>query len=58
MAKDLEEIYWLWNALTGSGSIPLNLILPIQKEMFRGHFFECRDTHLRSLPSATRPSTR
>jgi hypothetical protein len=39
MAKDLEEIYWLWNALVGSESIPPNLILAIQKEMSRGHFF-------------------
>lgn len=39
MAKDLEEIYWLWNALAGSASIPPNLMLAIQKEMFRGHFF-------------------
>jgi hypothetical protein len=39
MAKDLEEIYWLWNTLTSSPSIPPNIVLAIQKEMFRGHFF-------------------
>jgi hypothetical protein len=39
MAKDLEGIYWLWNTLAGSQSIPPNIVLAIQKEMFRGHFF-------------------
>jgi hypothetical protein len=39
MAKDLEEIYWLWNTLAGSQSIPPNVVLAIQKEMFRDHFF-------------------
>ena len=35
MAKDLEEIYWLWNTLASSPSIPPNIVLAIQKEMFR-----------------------
>jgi len=39
MAKDLEETYWLWNTLAGSQSIPPNIVLAIQKEMFRDHFF-------------------
>jgi DNA-binding transcriptional ArsR family regulator len=39
MEKDLEEIYWLWNTLARSASFPHNLIVAIQKEMFRGHFF-------------------
>jgi hypothetical protein len=39
MAKDLEEIYWLWNTLASSSSIQPNIVLAIQKEMFRDHFF-------------------
>jgi Mn-dependent DtxR family transcriptional regulator len=39
MAKDLEEIYWLWNTLASSSSNQPNIVLAIQKEMFRGHFF-------------------
>ena len=41
MAKDLEEIYWLWNtfASSSSSSIPPNIVLAIQKEMFHDHFF-------------------
>jgi hypothetical protein len=41
MAKDLQEIYWLWNTLTSSSSssVPTNIVLAIQKEMFRDHFF-------------------
>ena len=40
MAKDLEEIYWLWNTLnrTNTPDRP-NLVIAIQHEMFRGHFF-------------------
>ena len=40
MAKDLEEIYWLWNTLnrTNVADRP-NLVIAIQHEMFRGHFF-------------------
>jgi len=40
MAKDLEEIYWLWNSLrlTNATTGP-NLVIAIQKEMFSGHFF-------------------
>jgi hypothetical protein len=38
MAKDLEEIYWLWSSLTRRGLKP-NLVVAIQKEMFGGHFF-------------------
>jgi hypothetical protein len=39
MEKDLEGIYWLWNRLARSANVPHNLIVAIQKEMFRGHFF-------------------
>jgi hypothetical protein len=41
MAKDLQEIYWLWNTLTSSSSssVPPNIVLAIQREMFRDHFF-------------------
>lgn len=37
MARDLEEIYWLWDNL-GLTEKP-NLVIAIQKEMFRDHFF-------------------
>jgi hypothetical protein len=41
MAKDLQEIYWIWNTLASSSSysIPPNIVLAIQKEMFHDHFF-------------------
>lgn len=40
MAKDLEEIYWLWNSLRLTDVAPgPNLVIAIQKEMFGGHFF-------------------
>jgi hypothetical protein len=39
MAKDLDLIYWLWNTLARSSDVPHNLVLAIQKEMFRGHLF-------------------
>jgi len=43
MARDLEEMYWLWNSLS-RGTYPEhetkpNLVIAIQKEMFRDHFF-------------------
>jgi hypothetical protein len=38
MAKDMQEIYWLWLSLAKSGNGP-NIVLAIQKEMFTGHFF-------------------
>jgi len=43
MAKDLGEIYWLWNLFSRStpfedGTKP-NIVVAIQKEMFRDHFF-------------------
>ena len=41
MAKDFEEVYWLWNFLsdlTFRAPKP-NLVIAIQKEMFQGHFF-------------------
>jgi hypothetical protein len=40
MARDLEEIYWLWNSLRLTDASPgPNLVIGIQKEMFSGHFF-------------------
>jgi len=39
MAKDLDEIYWLWNYLVNRTGAKPNLVLTIQKEMFRDHFF-------------------
>jgi hypothetical protein len=41
MAKDLDGIYWLWNTLASSATsaITPNIVLAIQKEMFRDHFF-------------------
>ncbi len=44
MAKDLEEIYWLWQSLNRkhgvADSTPVpNIVIAIQKEMFGGHFF-------------------
>jgi len=43
MARDLDEIYWVWNFLSKSPSLDEhakpNLVVAIQKEMFRGHFF-------------------
>jgi len=38
MAKDLQEIYWLWLSLAKPDNGP-NIVLAIQKEMFTGHFF-------------------
>jgi hypothetical protein len=42
MAKDLDGIYWLWNTLASSATsaITPNIVLAIQKEMFRDHFLE------------------
>jgi hypothetical protein len=37
MVRDLEEIYWLWDSL-GLAAKP-NLVIAIQKEMFRDHYF-------------------
>ena len=43
MAKDLEEIYWLWNSLSQATYLEdetkPNIVIAIQKEMFRDHFF-------------------
>jgi DNA-binding MarR family transcriptional regulator len=44
MAKDLEEIFWLWQSVNRkygfAGSTPTpNIVIAIQKEMFGGHFF-------------------
>lgn len=40
MAKDLGEIYWLWNSLRLTDpTLGPNFVIAIQKEMFSGHFF-------------------
>lgn len=41
MAKDLEEIYWLWNFISDLrfDRPKPNLVIAIQKEMFQQHFF-------------------
>jgi len=40
LAKDLDELYWLWNHLTTHGGPAPNIVITIQKEMFRNqHFF-------------------
>jgi len=43
MAKDVEELYWLWNTLsqweTYDRKRKPNIVVAIQKEMFRDHFF-------------------
>ena len=38
LAKDLEGIYWLWN-MVAHNNIEANIVVAIQKETFRGHFF-------------------
>ena len=37
MARDLNDVYWLWNFL--SGRTKTNMVIAIQKELFSGHFF-------------------
>jgi hypothetical protein len=43
MAKDLDDIYWLWNLLSRrtypEDETKPNIVIAIQKEMFRDHFF-------------------
>jgi hypothetical protein len=39
MAKDLQEIYWLWNTLTQTYDARPNFVIAIQKEMFQDHYF-------------------
>jgi uncharacterized membrane protein len=39
MAKDLDDIYWLWNYLLNGIGVKPNFVIAIQKEMFSGHFF-------------------
>jgi DNA-binding MarR family transcriptional regulator len=43
MAKDLMELYWMWDLLsrceTPDGKRKPNIVVAIQKEMFGGHFF-------------------
>jgi hypothetical protein len=39
MAKDLNDIYWLWVNLCKTRGQKPNVVLAVQKEMFGGHFF-------------------
>jgi len=39
-AKDLDEIFWLWNHLAVSSPKKPNMVITIQKEMFGRHFFD------------------
>jgi hypothetical protein len=43
MAKDLDDIYWLWNSLSRATYLKdetnPNIVIAIQKEMLRDHFF-------------------
>jgi DNA-binding transcriptional ArsR family regulator len=39
MARDLDEIYWLWNTVSKARDSKPNFVVAIQKEMFRDHFF-------------------
>jgi hypothetical protein len=39
MAKDLDGIYWLWNTMCKGSGVKPNIVVAIQKEMFRDHFF-------------------
>jgi hypothetical protein len=43
MAKDLDEIYWLWDLLCkaspSAGGAKPSIVVAVQKEMFRDHFF-------------------
>jgi len=38
MARDLSQIYWLWNTLISQDS-DANLVIAVQKEMLGNHFF-------------------
>jgi DNA-binding transcriptional ArsR family regulator len=38
MARDLSQIYWLWNTLISQES-DANLVIAVQKEMLGNHFF-------------------
>ena len=39
MARDLNDIYWLWINLSKARGRKPNIVLAVQKEMFGGHFF-------------------
>jgi hypothetical protein len=39
IAKDLDGIYWLWNTMSRGSEVKPNIVVAIQKEMFRDHFF-------------------
>jgi len=49
-AKDLDEIYWLWNYLAYSPDKKPNLIITIQKEMFGRHYFFDKMTKIELQP--------
>lgn len=51
MDRDLEDIYWFWNKLMATGS-GCTVVVAIQKEMFRGHYFldKMKKFELKPLP--------
>jgi len=49
-AKDLDEIYWLWNYLALSPYKKPNLIITIQKEIFGRHYFFDKMTKIELQP--------
>jgi len=49
-AKDLDEIYWLWNYLALSQGKNPNLIITIQKEMSGRHYFFDKMTKIELQP--------
>jgi len=55
MAKDLDEIYWLWNLLSQVSAdnkiyFHPNIVIAIQKEMFRDHYFFDKMTKIELEP--------
>ncbi len=54
MAKDIEGIHWLWHELTSLRPNGPTIIVAIQKEMFRDHFFfdKMQKSELHPLGSA------
>jgi hypothetical protein len=52
MTKDLDEIYRLWTYLVNSDISKPNIVIAIQKEIFRDHFFldKMEKIEIQSLP--------
>ena len=49
MDSDLDGIYWFWNNLVAAGSTA-TIIVAIQKEMFRDHYFLDKMRHFELTP--------